>query len=656
MQYTEPINRRARNGQHANGQHVNGAQRSGTPANGAPASGPDTMVVGSVARNGEVSHTERVQRGTPMLPEVPELPQLVPVEPEFWFGPPLSEADLPPADGWAEVESPAWASRPAEPGESRKPDPEPSVWFPASAARSAEIGYPVEQGEAARPGGETHEHRPNESQSADDAYRADERAQADESNAEVPNADDRADDEPHGGRKIDREVLDTYTRLGITPVQHQRGPEAMVVEPLSAPELSPEPRASAAPARPPAADDTDVTLQPIKGDDPPAARSKPLDLDQKTTEVAPVAAPELLPDAGEADAPARRLTEPIKRERIPLGDAEVTDLIPRVRAPAPDRPAAVPPPGPVDQSDPRAEPRPESHRRADRADGDDVVDGDDQERPKRGKHRRPPRRQPLWKEILVLVGVALLLTFLIQHFIGRVYSIPSGSMEQTLHGCPGCTGDRVFVDKIIYTFRDPAPGDVVVFQGPNTWTENDVKTEEQGNAVTRGLRYVGSFIGIAPPDERDFVKRVIAVGGQTVECCDEQNRVLVNGKPLDEPYVYWENGGPDERQKFSRVTVPEGTLWVMGDNRGNSSDSRFQGGGGVRGVVPLGKVIGKARYIVLPPSRWRGVGDHNPQESSDISAAGWHQGIPAGIGLAAAWPVLWLSRRVKQVLTPRKAE
>ncbi|WP_425394085.1 signal peptidase I [Actinokineospora inagensis] len=275
---------------------------------------------------------------------------------------------------------------------------------------------------------------------------------------------------------------------------------------------------------------------------------------------------------------------------------------------------------------------------------------------KGGRHRRPPRKQPLWREILTLVVVALALTFLIQHFVGRVYSIPSGSMEQTLHGCPGCNGDRVFVDKMVYNFKDPSPGDVVVFQGPNTWTENDAGESESGNPVVRALRYAGSFIGIAPPDERDFVKRVIAVGGQTVECCDDKNRVLVDGKPLDEPYIYWENGNPNSQREFTRVTVPEGTLWVMGDNRNNSSDSRFQGGGGVRGVVPLGKVIGKARYIVLPPSRWRGVGDHNPQAGPQLSAAGWQQGVPFGVGLAAAWPALWLGRRVKNALTPRKAD
>jgi signal peptidase I len=268
---------------------------------------------------------------------------------------------------------------------------------------------------------------------------------------------------------------------------------------------------------------------------------------------------------------------------------------------------------------------------------------------RRGRHRRPPKKQPLWRELLTLLAVALVLTFVIQQFLGRVYSIPSGSMEQTLHGCTGCTGDRVLVDKLTYRFSDPEPGDVVVFEGPEAWTENDIVAPKSGNFLVRGLAQIGALIGLAPPDERDFVKRVIAVGGQTVQCCDEQNRVLVDGRPLDEPYIYWQNGAPDARQRFDPVLVPESTLWVMGDNRSDSCDSRCQGGGGIRGVVPIDNVIGKARYIVLPPSRWRGVGDHNPQGGFPMAlgAPGWQQGGPLGLGLIAAWPTLWLGRRMR---------
>jgi signal peptidase I len=269
---------------------------------------------------------------------------------------------------------------------------------------------------------------------------------------------------------------------------------------------------------------------------------------------------------------------------------------------------------------------------------------------RRGRHRRPQKKQPLWRELLTLVAVALLLTFLIQQFLGRVYSIPSGSMEQTLHGCPGCTGDRVLVDKLVYTFGDPEPGDVVVFKGPDSWTENDVQVPRSDNVLVRGLQYVGSLIGLAPPDERDFVKRVIAVGGQTVQCCDDRGRVLVDGRPLDEPYVFWQNGKPNGRQRFDPVLVPDGTVWVMGDNRNDSCDSRCQGGGGERGVVPVDNVIGKARYIVLPPSRWRGVGDHNPQAGIPlaIAAPAWQQGLPAALGLLGAGPLLVAGRRIRR--------
>jgi len=266
-----------------------------------------------------------------------------------------------------------------------------------------------------------------------------------------------------------------------------------------------------------------------------------------------------------------------------------------------------------------------------------------------GKHRRPPKKQPLWREVLTLLVIAFVLTFLIQHFLGRVYSIPSGSMEQTLHGCPGCTGDRVLVDKLVYDFRDPKPGDVVVFEGPESWTENDTTPQGSSNAVFHGLQWLGSLVGLAPPNERDFVKRVVAVGGQTVQCCDDKWRVMVDGRPLDEPYIYWQNGKPDGRQRFDPVTVPEGTLWVMGDNRSDSCDSRCQGGGGVRGVVPIDDVIGKVRYIVLPPNRRRGDGDHNPQAGIPmaLSAPGWQQGAPLGLGLAAAMPTLRLGRRIR---------
>jgi signal peptidase I len=315
---------------------------------------------------------------------------------------------------------------------------------------------------------------------------------------------------------------------------------------------------------------------------------------------------------------------------------------------------------PIPRIDPYAEPRGWAPGAPGRPDGFAYGMREDDELPPSpdgvaaipGRRRR---KKSLGRELLTLAAVALLLTFLIQHFLGRVYLIPSGSMEKTLHGCPGCDNDRVLVDKLTYAFTDPQPGDVIVFQGPDTWTDSEYQGSPSGNIVTGTLQQIGALVGLAPPDESDYVKRVIAVGGQTVQCCDKKGRVLVDGKPLDEPYIYWQNGKPDSEQKFDPVTVPKGTLWVMGDNRNNSEDSRKQGGGGLRGVVPVDNVIGKARSIVLPTSRWSGIGDHNPQGDTPIAmgAPAWQQSLPAGFGLVAAWPVLWVGRKIGWLVRPR---
>jgi signal peptidase I len=277
---------------------------------------------------------------------------------------------------------------------------------------------------------------------------------------------------------------------------------------------------------------------------------------------------------------------------------------------------------------------------------DDLGTADDDWSPKEpGKTKR---KLPFWIELPILVVVALTLTFVIQTFVARVYVIPSGSMEQTLNGNNG-SGDRIMVDKVVYDFHAPRPGDVVVFKGPAGWDQTEYYVNSSGNAVTHWLHQIASSIGIAKPDEYDLVKRVVAVGGQTVACCDPQNRILVNGKPLDEPYVYWQpdRGGPAQQLRFGPVTVPNGYLWVMGDNRNNSDDSRFQNGGGIRGVVPVGNVIGKARTIIWPPSRWRGIGDHDPQALAVAAPAPtWFNSVPAtGIGVLVSLPTLWFGRR-----------
>ena len=268
--------------------------------------------------------------------------------------------------------------------------------------------------------------------------------------------------------------------------------------------------------------------------------------------------------------------------------------------------------------------------------------------PRKRSGRR--RRSSFWKELPLLIVVALALTFMIQTFLAKVYVIPSGSMETTLHGCVGCNNDRVLVDKISYQFGEPAPGDVVVFRGPESWS-SEVIVAQPSNALVRGLQLLGSLVGLAPPDEKDFVKRVIAVGGQTVQCCDSQNRVLVDGQPLNEPYLYYlPEAGPARQNAFGPVVVPAGQLWMMGDSRNNSADSRVAD----HGPVPVDNVIGKARLIVLPFTRFGTIETVDPQSKAiglpalDPSGSGSDGGAPLALGLLGTLPLAAGRRRVRR--------
>lgn len=227
---------------------------------------------------------------------------------------------------------------------------------------------------------------------------------------------------------------------------------------------------------------------------------------------------------------------------------------------------------------------------------------------------KPKKKKAFWREVPIMIVTALVFSILLQAFVARLFVIPSGSMESTLHGCPGCTNDRVLADEVSYRFTDPEPGDVVIFRGPEAWGQGEFQSPDDGaNPVAQFFNGAISLLRFGTTEEKDFIKRVIATEGQTVQCCDPQNRVLVDGKPLTEPYIHWKAGKPHRQEEFAPVTVPQGRLWVMGDNRNNSADSRFQGGGGVNGTVPVDNVIGKAQFILLPPTRWGGIDEPNPQ-------------------------------------------
>ncbi|HVQ19332.1 MAG TPA: signal peptidase I [Actinomycetes bacterium] len=196
-----------------------------------------------------------------------------------------------------------------------------------------------------------------------------------------------------------------------------------------------------------------------------------------------------------------------------------------------------------------------------------------------------------WRELPILLIIALGLALLIKTFLMQAFYIPSGSMEDTLH-----IGDRVLVNKLAYKFTDIQRGDIVVFNGVDSWAP-EVQVDESSNPVVRAVRSVAGAFGFATPNEKDYIKRVIGLPGDHVQCCDKQGRVTVNGIPLNEDYLF--PGDKPSTQDFD-VTVPDGRLWVMGDHRGASSDSRAHLGDPGGGAIPIDSVIGRAFVVIWP--------------------------------------------------------
>ncbi len=193
------------------------------------------------------------------------------------------------------------------------------------------------------------------------------------------------------------------------------------------------------------------------------------------------------------------------------------------------------------------------------------------------------RKLPLWAEIPLLVVIALVLTVLIKSFLIQTFRIPSRSMEDTL-----LIGDRVIVNELAYTRKGPEPGDIVVFEPP--WSTAAASTS-LGGVVEQHLL---EALGIQSPEDENLIKRVVAVGGQTIGIHD--NRVWVDGVPVDESYLYPGTSMPP----LGPVEVPEGYIFVMGDHRDDSTDSR------VFGPIPADSIVGKAFLRYWPFNRFGG--------------------------------------------------
>jgi signal peptidase I len=209
-----------------------------------------------------------------------------------------------------------------------------------------------------------------------------------------------------------------------------------------------------------------------------------------------------------------------------------------------------------------------------------------------GPSSRRPRSGRILRETVLLVVVALAVAALLRAYVVQAFVIPSESMEQTLQPV-----DRVLVSKIELRFSDVERGDIVVFADPGGWLP---PVDQPGR-----LAQLLTFLGLRPSATgNDLVKRVIGVAGDRVACCDESGRVTVNGIALEEPYVY--PGDVPSDASFD-VEVPLDGLWVMGDHRSDSADSRAHLGDPGGGVVPVDRVVGRAFAVVWPVSRWQGL-------------------------------------------------
>ncbi|CAM5268160.1 hypothetical protein SALBM311S_05346 [Streptomyces alboniger] len=238
------------------------------------------------------------------------------------------------------------------------------------------------------------------------------------------------------------------------------------------------------------------------------------------------------------------------------------------------------------------------------------------------------RRRSAIKEIPLLVGVAVLIALVLKTFLVQAFVIPSGSMEQTIQ-----IGDRVLVDKFTPWFGSkPERGDVVVFKDPGGWLKGEQPTTKKDDPiVVKQVKEGLTFIGLLPSDdEKDLIKRVVGVGGDKVKCCDAQGRVTVNGVPLTETYLY--PGNAPSSTQFD-ITVPQGRLWVMGDHRANSADSRAHQDTDYGGTVSENSVVGRAMVIAWPFGHMTKLKEPETNSSVSDSAVGSPPPLRRRLGL-----------------------
>lgn len=221
------------------------------------------------------------------------------------------------------------------------------------------------------------------------------------------------------------------------------------------------------------------------------------------------------------------------------------------------------------------------------------------------KNRRRNRGMKLFvRDVVLIFLAAIIISVGIKTFLVRSFYIPSGSMENTLQ-----IDDRIIVNELVPKLVPLQHGDVVVFRDPGGWLGPHQQVDQ--NWFVASVDWVLSVVGLSAPDSNDhLIKRVIGLPGDTVECCNTFGQMSVNGVPLNEPYLKLPTGVTKASGTDFKVTVPKDSLWVMGDNRYDSADSRYNTDKPGKGFVPIENLVGRAFIVSWPIGHWTWLDDY----------------------------------------------
>jgi signal peptidase I len=234
----------------------------------------------------------------------------------------------------------------------------------------------------------------------------------------------------------------------------------------------------------------------------------------------------------------------------------------------------------------------------------------------REKRRRTRGVKLFIRDIVLILLAAIIISVGIKTFLIRSFYIPSASMENTLQ-----INDRIIVNELVPNLVPVQRGDVVVFKDPGGWLDPHPPQQQQ-NGFASAIDWMLSVVGLSAPDSNDhLIKRVIGLPGDTVACCNTLSQMTVNGIPLNEPYLKLPPGVTKASGLDFKVVVPKNSLWVMGDNRYDSKDSRYNTTTPTKGFVPMNDVVGRAFIISWPSSHWTWL-DNYPEVFDSVGGTG----------------------------------